>query len=205
MSASRLSRLILGAGSALAVLAASAALPAEAKGPKFKPSFVAKLPGEPKGATTFKATTKGPTAAGTGYVYDDSIGQLHLVGLFSKQAGFTQTTGLFDVMVAGGMDLTDVTFPVSRPALITYLWNKTTVQIKPPFISKTVSNAYSPAPAQNTVVTITSYDPVKQEMRGTLSGDLQFNQNESDPSDDARDGKVITLKNAKFALKPLGN
>jgi len=197
-------RFAVAALSALAVVAGFSALPAEAKTPPFKPSFTAKLPGEPKGATTFKATVKGPFAPATGYVYTDATGQLHAVGSFHKIAGFTSTDVTFDVLVAAGLDLTNVTFPVTAPALVTYNWNKTTVNPRHPSSSKIISYLYSSDVTQNTTVTITSYDPVKNELKGTVAGDVSYHENLQDPNDDARDGKVVTLKNTKFALKPVG-
>ena len=37
----------------------------------------------------------------------------------------------------------------------------------------------------------------------TLAGTVTYRENAQDPNDDARDGTVVTLTNAKFALKSL--
>jgi hypothetical protein len=197
-------RFVVGALAAFALVAAAAALPAEAKkAPKFASVFVAKLPGEPKGATSWKATTKGPLGAGTGYVYTDATGSLTLSG-FASKPGLTTVTVLMNVNVFGGMDLTNVTFPVTRPALVVLSYTKTTIKLSDPTHPKILAYNYSSDVTQGATVTVTSYDPVKNEMKGTLDGTLSYHQNEQDPKDDARDGKVVTLKNAKFALKPVG-
>jgi hypothetical protein len=186
---------------ALAAVVVGVSAPAEAA-KKFKPVFAMKLPGEPKGATAFKAATKGAQGEATGYAYNDDVGSLTLAGVKTK-AGLTTLIHTVTVNVFGGMDLTDVTFPVTRPALITYSYSKTTVKLSDPTHPKIVAYAYSSDDETGATVTVTSYDPVKGEMRGTLQGFLQYHQNEQDPNDDARDGEVVEINNAKFALKPL--
>ena len=188
---------------AVAAVVVGVSAPAEAA-KKFKPNFVMKLPGEPKGATAFKAATKGPAAPSLGYVYNDDVGSLSLSGVKIK-AGLTTLNQTLTVNVFGGMDLTDVTFPVTRPALINYFYSKTTIKVSDPGNSKTVVYDYSSDDEQVATVTVESYDPVKGEMRGTLQGSLQYHENAQDPNDDARDGEAVEINNAKFALKPLAN
>jgi hypothetical protein len=198
------SRFVVAALAAFALVAGAAALPAEAKkAPKFKPVFVAKLPGEPAGATSWKAATKPPYGAGTGYVYNDGVGSVTLSGVATKP-GLTTVAVLMNVNVFGGMDLTNVTFPVTRPALVVLSYTKTTIKLSDPTHPKILAYNYSSDVTQGATITVTSYDPVKNEMKGTLDGTLSYHENAQDPNDDARDGKVVTLKGAKFALKPVG-
>lgn len=192
-------RLVLGTLSALAVIAGAASMPAEAKG-GFKPFFTAKLPGEPKGASSWKATTKGEQGKATKFIYNDAVGSLTLNGVAGKP-GLTTTIVQMNVNVFAGMDLTDVTFPVTRPALVVFSYTKTKLNIKNPAASKTTAYNYSTASVNGATVTVTSYDATTGEMTGTLQGDMEFHENAQDPKDDARDGEIVTFSNAKFALK----
>jgi hypothetical protein len=188
---------------ALAVVAGFAALPAEAKTPPLKPLFVVKLPGEPVGASSWKAASKGAFGKALGYSYNDTTGSLTLNGTGGK-AGLTTTLVTMNVNVFGGMDLTNVTFPVTRQALVVLSYSKTTVKLSDPTHPKIIAYNYSSDTTNGATVTVTSYDPVKNEMRGTLNGTVAYHQNIQDPTDDARDGKIVTLTGAKFAMKPLG-
>ena len=180
---------------ALAAISVAASVPAEAKG-GFKPYFAAKLPGQPKGASSFKATTKGEQGKATKFVYNDDVGSLTLNGVAGKP-GLVTTIVTMNVNVFAGMDLTDVTFPVTRPALVTLSYSKI-YPLKP---TKSKVYSYSTAQVNGATVTVTSYDAATGLMTGTLQGDMEFHENAQDPSDDARDGEIVTLSNAKFALK----
>ena len=196
-------RLAVAGLSALAVVVGFAALPAEAKTPAFAKVFSVKLPGEPMPGSTIKAATKGVSGGGTSYAYNDAVGSLTLSG-FGGKAGLTTTTILMSVNVFSGMDLTNVTFPVTRKALVTMSYAKSTINLSHPTKSKNKVYSYTGDTVTGVNVTVTSYDPVKNEMKGTLDGVVAFQENVGDPTDDARDGKLITLKGAKFALKPFG-
>ena len=198
----RLNRHFLAGAAALAVVAGFAALPAEAKTATFKPSFVAKFPGAPKSAASFKATVAGPIGKATGFIYNDSVGSLTLNSTVSKP-GLTTKIVLLNVNVFGGMDLTGVAFPVTREALVVYSYTVTKISLKDPQNPKITAYNYSTQNAAHCNVTVTSYDAVKGELTGTLDGDLAYSQNIQDPTDDARDGQIVTLKGAKFALKSL--
>ncbi len=194
-------RIALALLSAVAAIAAAASLPAEAKG-GFKPFFVAKLPGEPKGASSWKATTKAPIGNGTGFIYNDANGSIALTGVTIKP-GLTTTNVLMTVNVFAGMDLTGVTFPVSRPAAVALSYSKTKIKLSDPTNPKITAYTYSADSATGVTLTVNSYDPATGEITGTLSGNMVFHENAQDPNDDARDGEVVALKNAKFALKSL--
>lgn len=178
--------------SAAAGLAAMSAVPAEAKG-GFKQFFQAQLPGEPKGGKSFKVKPKitGNLAA----IYNDAAGSVSL-NATSIKPGLTTVSVLISVNVFAGMDLTEVTFPVSRPCLITLSYSKTKV------LGGGTPYSLNYSTEQNSGVTLTvdSYDPATGNMTGTLSGSVTYHENVQDPKDDARDGTVIALKNAKFAL-----
>lgn len=173
-------------------------------GKKFKPGLALKLPGEPKGAAAFKAVSKGEQGQALGYVYNDGVGSLTIAGIHVK-AGLTTINSTLNVNVFGGMDLTDVTFPVTRPALIVFSYSKTTIKLSDPTHPKILAYNYSTDEGQGATVTVTSYDPVSGELKGTLEGFLQYHQNEQDPTDDGKDGEVVEINNAKFSLKPLVN
>jgi hypothetical protein len=198
-----LRRLALGSVTALAVVVAGVAvMPAEAATKKFKASFALKLPGEPKGASSFKAAVSGPIGQGTGFIYQDGTGAVTLNGVGGK-AGLTTTLVQMNVNVFGGMDLTGVTFPVSRPALLVLSYSKTTIKLSDPTHPKIIAYNYSSDTNGGVTLTVNSYDPVAGTMTGTLTGTVVYHENAQDPTDDARDGKVVTLNNAKFALKSL--
>lgn len=183
--------------SAVAALAAGAfvalapAPSAEAKG-GFKQFFQAKLPGEPKGGKKFnlKPTKFGNVSA----LYNDDVGSVSLNATLIKP-GLTTISILATVNVFANMDLTDVTFPVSRPCLLTLSYSKTKVLGG----GTPYSLNYSPV-GGGVTLTVDSYDPATGNMTGTLSGTVEYNENAQDPKDDGRDGTVVTLQDAKFSL-----